>query len=226
MTDYKQYWEDNIEKWARFYQHSETSTESFQSKFVVKFFYSLFILPIERRLMGKRHEIVKEIINRNFNRGNVVLDAGSGTGIYSVYLAYLEMTVIAIDFSEKAIEIARESVTQHHPNIGHRIKFVQGDVTKLMLPPSDGVLMIGVSPYIVSLDFLVKVTANTNSVIFHYLSSANLANKIRGRIKWLNVRKVHTFNPREVQNIFINNNFYSSERVPIGTGFVEVFKRG
>lgn len=69
------------------------------------------------------------------------LDLGCGTGTNSIYLAQHGFNVIGVDFSSKAIELARQKARQ----AGVTVEFHRGDVTYLdfLHEPFDLVLDIG-----------------------------------------------------------------------------------
>lgn len=78
--------------------------------------------------------------------GNVkgsALDLGCGTGTNSIYLSQHGFTTVGIDFSSKAIKLAREKAARANA----RIDFQVGDVTRLeslgMREPFDLVLDLG-----------------------------------------------------------------------------------
>ena len=63
-----------------------------------------------------------EIIKKG-NRAFKVLEIGTGSGIISVMLALLieDISIIAVDINEKAIELAKQNAKKH--NVEHKIKF-------------------------------------------------------------------------------------------------------
>lgn len=83
---------------------------------------------------------VVTFIESDRSRGRA-LDLGCGTGTQSIYLAQHGFDVTAIDFSPKAIDIARDKAQQADVKIDFRI----GDVTRLddLREPFDLILDIG-----------------------------------------------------------------------------------
>jgi SAM-dependent methyltransferase len=69
------------------------------------------------------------------------LDLGCGTGTNSIYLAQQGFTVVGVDFSGKAIELARRKARQ----AGVAVDFHTGDVTRLdfLNEPFEAVLDVG-----------------------------------------------------------------------------------
>ncbi len=83
---------------------------------------------------------VATFVESNRSRGRA-LDLGCGTGTQSIYLAQHGFDVTAIDFSPKAIDLARDKAQQAEAKIDFRI----GDVTRLddLREPFDLILDIG-----------------------------------------------------------------------------------
>jgi SAM-dependent methyltransferase len=69
------------------------------------------------------------------------LDLGCGTGAHSIYLAQHGLTVVGVDYSRKAIEMARDKARR----AGASVDFQIGDVTRLdfLREPFDVVLDVG-----------------------------------------------------------------------------------
>jgi SAM-dependent methyltransferase len=83
---------------------------------------------------------VVALVESSSSRGRA-LDLGCGTGTNSIYLAQHGFDVVGVDFSSKAIEMAREKARQ----AGAAIDFHLGDVTNLdfLRAPFELVLDIG-----------------------------------------------------------------------------------
>ncbi len=85
-------------------------------------------------------EVVSLIEQGEVKQGRA-LDLGCGTGTNSIYLAHHGFRVVGVDFSSKAIAIARAKAQTEHA----KVEFVQSDVTRLefLQEPFDFVLDIG-----------------------------------------------------------------------------------
>ncbi len=225
MHNYKEYWENNIDSWAKFYSEKENSEENFQGNRLIRKAYKILIIPIENRLMAKRHHIVKQLIISNLKNDELLIDVGSGSGIYSAFSLNHGANVLAIDFAKSAIAATVNTVRISCPDKISKIDYREADITDTNLPKSHVVLVIGVTPYLVNLDLIPRICANTNFVIFHYLSSSNIFNRIRLGFSSLNVRKVNTFNKKLVEKSFVDMNFVRTQRRQIGTGFIELYSR-
>lgn len=70
---------------------------------------------------------IREYIERNRVTGGTALDAGCGTGNFSVYLAQNGFKVVGVDYSEKALAIARKNNEQFKLPI----QYIRTDLTEL-----------------------------------------------------------------------------------------------
>ena len=73
----------------------------------------------------------KEIIYSYLKDCKYVLDAGTGTGRFAIYLAQKGINVVAIDSSKEMIEIAQKKAEQE--GCQHRIQFIVSDIENLPL---------------------------------------------------------------------------------------------
>ena len=73
--------------------------------------------------------ISKEIVYDYLKDSQQVLDAGTGTGRFAIYLAQRGINVVAIDSSKEMVEIARKKAQQE--GCQHRIHFIVSDIENL-----------------------------------------------------------------------------------------------
>lgn len=73
--------------------------------------------------------IAKETVYRYLKDNNNVLDAGTGTGRFAIYLAQMGLNVVAMDTSPEMIKIARNKAQEL--GCQHRIQFVVADIENL-----------------------------------------------------------------------------------------------
>ena len=73
--------------------------------------------------------------------GGRALDLGCGTGTHSIFLAQKGYTVVGVDFSSKAVELAKQKIGK----AGVKVDFRLGDVTRLgvLQEPFDIALDVG-----------------------------------------------------------------------------------
>lgn len=74
-------------------------------------------------------EILKEIIYEYVKDCDYILEAGCGTGRFSIYLAKKGKKIVAMDASEEMLEIAREKAVKE--NVENQIEFVKGDIENI-----------------------------------------------------------------------------------------------
>jgi SAM-dependent methyltransferase len=77
----------------------------------VKEFYDKFskrVLVRDFYYLNRRHEAIKSLCNRFVPKGSAILEIGCGVGIISKFLNRAASRLVAIDISEKNVEIARQ----------------------------------------------------------------------------------------------------------------------
>lgn len=73
--------------------------------------------------------MTKEIVYNYLKDCKFVLDAGTGTGRFAIYLAQRGINVVAIDSSEEMVKIAQKKA--EHEGCQHRIQFIISDIENL-----------------------------------------------------------------------------------------------
>jgi len=98
----------------------------------------------------------KEIIYRFLKDCKYVLDAGTGTGRFAIYLAQKGINVVAIDSSKEMVEIARKKAQRE--GCQQRIQFIVSDIENLPLKDEsfDGVCSIIVLIHLACRDYAVS----------------------------------------------------------------------
>jgi len=85
----------------------------------------------------KFHPDIHHAFKSTHWKNKKVLDVGCGTGLFSYMIAKKGAKVLGIDFSEEAIQIAKQKF--HHKNLG----FIIGDINKIKLEKYDIVVSLG-----------------------------------------------------------------------------------
>jgi SAM-dependent methyltransferase len=70
------------------------------------------------------------------NRLPNAIDLGCGTGEDSLFLAQRGFNVVGVDFSSRALKIARKKAVRR--GLQDRVRFVEGDLTSKRIPDVDG----------------------------------------------------------------------------------------
>ncbi len=89
-------------------------------------------------------QMAKEVVYTYLKDSRCVLDAGTGTGRFAIYLAQRGINVVAIDSSREMLEIARQKA--YREGCQHKIQFIVADIENLPLKDKsfDGVCSITV----------------------------------------------------------------------------------
>ena len=101
-------------------------------------------------------QMAKGIIHRFLKDCKFVLDAGTGTGRFAIYLAQRGINIVAIDSSREMVEIARKKAQQE--GCQHRIQFIVSDIENLPFKDKsfDGVCSIIVLIHLACRDYAVS----------------------------------------------------------------------
>lgn len=76
-----------------------------------------------------RNAIPREFIKKYLKETDEVLDAGGGTGLNAIFMGRICRKVTLVDISPEILKQAEENIEQ--AGLGDRVKFVQGDITRL-----------------------------------------------------------------------------------------------
>ncbi|MFC2021447.1 class I SAM-dependent methyltransferase [Chloroflexota bacterium] len=100
--------------------------------------------------------LTKEVVYSYLKECEYILDAGTGTGRFAIYLAQKGMNIVAMDSSPEMIEIAREKARQ--AGCQDRIQFIVADIENLPFKDSSfyGVCSIIVLIHLTCPDYAVS----------------------------------------------------------------------
>jgi 2-polyprenyl-3-methyl-5-hydroxy-6-metoxy-1,4-benzoquinol methylase len=90
--------------------------------------YSKPLEEIPWEIVAPPKELVDLLARKIVTPPSEVLDIACGTGNYSLYLAKLGFTVTGIDFSKKALEVAKKNAVEADID---NIRYVLGDITEI-----------------------------------------------------------------------------------------------
>jgi SAM-dependent methyltransferase len=217
------YWESNIENWGKLYLESSHYEEQFDRPAFIQFFYHKLISPTESKLMVERYNRALEFIRKYVKSGMTVVDAGCGTGILSIEMLKQGAQVIAVDFSQKALDTTRTAIEHVLPEKTNSVKYILLDLEKDKLPASDIVIAMGVTPYIQDIDAYFNNILPTTSMFYClYIDPEHWINRIRKIVHFINVRDLHFYNKSIVDKQYEKYNWKLIDRKPFATGYLDI----
>ena len=165
--------------------------------------------------------IFKEAVYNHLKDCKYVLDAGTGTGRFAIYLAGKGINVVAIDTSEEMLKIAKEAAVQQ--GVAHKIRFVLGDIERMPFNSEvfDGICSIHVLIHFASRN---KALAEFSRVLkSHGVIVFEVANKslskfyyeLRNRLGFLLSFPDYHYSVKEVEKILQSNNVRIAENKKI-----------
>jgi hypothetical protein len=213
----KEYWENNIEGFAGFYDVQ--SEETFNSGFWgFDRFYRKAILPLEKKWMLRRHQYVSSYIENHISAGMKAADIGCGSGVYVKAMISQGAFVYALDYANSAIALTTRNLTARELNAASIQLF---DITQNHIPPVDVALAIGVLPYITDLDrFLDNILPYATRVLFNYLDRNNIFNFVRRHLTFLDVRNYSYHTSAEITRKTRERGFKVVNVSKLATGFI------
>jgi len=221
MSDYKNYWDKNIDKWADLYLQISHGHEELDAPGWLGKIYNATVAKHEAALMRERYAITLSFIDSHVKPGKVFADIGCGTGIFVVEALKRGAKALAIDFSDRSLEVTKENVAKNAP--GSDVSFFQLDVENQPLPKSDLAIMVGVTPYLAGLDrFLGNVLASTDLALIQYTDPFHWANIIRTVLPFLNVRRLVFHSKAAVDASYQKRGWILVHRRKFATGFVDI----
>lgn len=225
-TNYLSYWDENIEKWGELYLEQSHAFEDFNAPRWLNWVYKKTIYKLEARLMKHRYAITMKFISDYVKPGMRFNDIGCGTGVFTIAALQRGALVNAIDFSEKALEITQQRILKHVPDFIENAKFYHLDAAQEPLPKAEISIAMGVTPYISDLaSFYKNILTNTDTFYCLLTDSENLMNKLRGKLPFLNVRRLIFYNRAQVNELINLYHFKLLSRTKFATGFIDLYQK-
>jgi len=219
----KEYWNQNIANWGKFYSDSSHSEESFDTPRVLGTLYHWLITPIEAKLMKKRYQLTMNFIENYVKEGMVVVDVGCGTGIFTIELLKRGAQVKAVDFAQSSLDLTKTLVEKVIPNYSANVEYLLIDVSKQQLPKSDLVIAMGVTPYINNLeDFYCNILPTTTIFYCLIMNPKSWINIIRKFLPFLNIRKINWFEKAFVDDILRRYDWNLVSREDFASGYLDI----
>lgn len=221
---YRDYWDENIDKWGEFYLDISHGHEILPGPRWFTGMYHATIGRLERRLMAQRYARTIEFLDAHIRPGIVLSDVGCGTGIFVVEALRRGAVVNAIDFTDMAIEMTRANVAKHCPT--GAVRYYQLDVQQQPLPKSDVTLAMGLTPYLTDLPaFFSHTLSNTGMLFCLFVNPRHWANRLRARLPMLNVRGLQCYAVEDVDRLYAQHRWHLIERRRFATGYIDRAER-
>jgi SAM-dependent methyltransferase len=223
----RQYWNENIDKWADLYLEISHSRESLQAPRWLDFLYKKLIVPHEARLMTERFRITMSFIEGHIREGVAAVDVGCGTGIFTVEMLRRGARVKAVDFAQSSLNLTRSLVDRLVPDKSKNVEYLLIDVSRERLPKSDIVLAMGVTPYLVEIaPFYDNILPTTETLYCLILDPDHWVNRLRRIVPFLNVRGMHWFAKSEIDSILSRHDWHLVDRQPFASGYLDLARKG
>jgi precorrin-6B methylase 2 len=214
----RQYWEDNIEGFAGFYDLG--SEEAIDAPAGLRWLYRRFLLPIEKRYMRLRYEMVCRFIDAHVHAGMEVADIGCGSGIFTARMALRGARVHALDYTQSALDLVRGSLMRSDID-PDQVTLHHLDVTREAIPPVQAAIAIGVLTYVERAeDLLQHVLPYTDRLLVNFIDRDHLLNRVRRRLPALDVRHLAYHTREDLESDIRRHGFCVDSAEPLATGVV------
>ncbi|MBU1152823.1 class I SAM-dependent methyltransferase [bacterium] len=212
----KNYWEENIQGFAGFYD--KKSEENISGACGMAYIYKKLIFPIEKKFMRNRYNIVSAYIEKNVHQGMKVADIGCGSGIFTKKMANKNAKVYAIDYTESALNLTKKNLSMDELT---SVELINLDIISEHIPPVDLTISIGVLTYIDEIDqYLDNILPYTYLFLFNFLDSNHPLNVIRKMAPILDVRNYSYYSTNDIKNKLEARNFKINLIQKLATGFM------
>lgn len=219
--DYRDYWNNNIDRWGELYLDISHGHETLAGPAWLASLYRATVGKLEARLMRERFRRTMWFVQQYAYKGQRFADIGCGTGIFTVAALKAGAEVIAIDFSQKALEVTRANVEKHAPS--GRVTYLVMDAQRQQIPECDAALVMGVTPYVADLPaFLGNILPRTKMLYCQYTDPWRPSNVVRRLLPFLNVRRLIFHSGADVDRIYRAHGFHLVKRAPFATGFIDL----
>lgn len=160
-------------------------------------------------------KIVKDILATffPFAKGRQkFLEAGCGTGRFSIFMAERDFDVTALDYSPEMLRITREKLQKQ--GLKKKVKLVQGDIEKLPFKDNsfDGCFSYAVLRHFSNpqkgIRELIRVTKKGGAIVFDFMNAGYFGYEIVARLKRDSFTEVS-----EVKNGFYKNYLFSKQKI-------------
>ena len=222
----KEYWDQNIESWGKFYLNESHSGEVFNCPQWFSFVYNKTIVPIEAKLMEERYKLTLDFVDKYAKPGMTFADIGCGTGIFTIEMLKRGANVIAIDLSDSSLLATEININKRNQNFSGSIEYLKLDVAKEKIPKADVALAMGVTPYVKNIEkFYGNILPSVDLFCCLFLDPKHWANKVRKFLPLLNVRDMNCFEKVRISRLNEQYCFKQLERRNFGSGYIDYVER-
>lgn len=185
-------------------------------------FYNQTIARYESWLMKTRYEKSLAFLKENRSAGKVLADLGCGVGALTLPALRMGYKVKAIDFSAEALIASKANIEAADPSLLRNVEFLQLDIVRDSLPPSDVAIAIGVFPYISEPEkAFANILSSTHCLYVLNTDPDHWINRLRSRISFLNVRELHFHHRQQVNQIVRASGFEIVRRETFASGYLD-----
>lgn len=224
MSNYRDYWEHNVDAWGEYYLDISHGHESLHGPKWLSALYRPTIGRLERRLMTERYARTIQFLDHYVKSGTVVSDLGCGTGVFVIEALKRGAKVNAVDFTQSALATTKKSVEKYFPK--GEVSYHQLDIQEMAPPASDITLAQGLTPYISDLPAFMKNALSKTGVLFClYADPDHWANKLRRSLPFLDVRRLRYHSRESVDALYKTHGWSLIERRDFATGYLDLASR-
>lgn len=220
-TDYRNYWDKNIDLWGEKYLDISHGHETFDRPAWFTAAYNATIGQLERRLMKERYRRTVAFLDEYIKPGVTFSDLGCGTGIFVVEAARRGAVVNAVDFSESALNSTRQAVERFTPDA--TVTYTKIDLQTGDIPESEVSLSMGVTPYMADIEaFICNAIPKTRILCLQFTDSRNWASRVRRAIPLIDVRALQCYSRQEIDATYRKCSGIVCEREKFASGFIDI----
>jgi 2-polyprenyl-3-methyl-5-hydroxy-6-metoxy-1,4-benzoquinol methylase len=161
--------------------------------------------------VGRRREIVEHLVERHIGDSRHVLDAGCGSGVFTLLLATRGLDVVALDSSPEMIRVAEREVTRRLTPKSGSVTFKLGHIEELEVRPEafDAVICLSVLEYLKddqsALKTLSVALASGGILILSVPNARSVVRLVEARVRRVHVKQSaylafqqHQYTPAEI----------------------------
>jgi predicted TPR repeat methyltransferase len=158
---------------------------------IIEYHNKFAIIHDEEYLTGQRYtdryHILRSLIEKYFKVEEVILDLGCGSGIFAEIIALRSSNVIAVDGSDKMLELFAQRLNES--SLINRVKTIKGIIPEVLenrtISSVNGIFASSIVEYIPNLTVLASTLYNKLSEDGYFIVTMPNASSILRRFQWL-----------------------------------------